>query len=332
MNDMPSEERPRNRLLDWMLSIMFPILLGTVGRISNTASRRLASFCAILFRAFNWGGMKLIRANIAVAFPEMNEKERNSLAKRNVFHCIWNWLDFIRLLKHPERVGDFIEDIRIPEDLTYPCIMCIPHIGSWELLAQGVPHHMHGGAAAVAALFPYPKLNEILARSRTINGLEIIPREGAVRGVFAALRKSINVGILIDQNLSPKHGGLFVDFFGLPVPTSPLPALAAMRRGVSLASGACIRGENGKFTIVVRNLGKPGDDETAQQLTQRIIAANEQMIREWPEQYTWLYKRWFYTPVDLEPERAARLPFYAKAPKYSLSDNVEPRIRKGAEQ
>ncbi|MBR6374229.1 MAG: lysophospholipid acyltransferase family protein [Victivallales bacterium] len=329
---MPSEERAHNRLLDWMLSIMFPILLGTVGHLSNAGSRRLASFCAMMFRAFNWGGMKLIRANIAVAFPELSKKGRNSLAKKNVFNCVWNWIDFIRLLKHPERSGDFLEKISVPEDLTYPCIVCIPHIGSWELFAQGIPHHIQGGAAAVAALFPYPKLNEILERSRTINGLEIIPREGAVRGVFAALRRNVNVGILIDQNLSPRHGGVFVDFFGLPVPTSPLPALAAVRRGVALTSGACIRGENGRFSIVIRNLGKPGAEETVQQITQRIISANEQMIREWPEQYTWLYKRWFYTPVDLAPELAAHLPFYAKAPKYSLSDNVEPRKTKVVEE
>jgi len=202
--------------------------------------------------------------------------------------------------------------------LKYPLIVCIPHIGSWELLAQTVPHHLPGGSAAVAALFPYPKLNEILARSRTMNGLEIIPREGAVRGVFSALRRGSNVGILIDQNLSPKHGGLFVDFFGLPVPTSPLPAIAATRRGMTLTSGACIRCESGKFRIVIKGIAPPGEDETMQGVTQRIIDANEQMIREWPEQYTWLYKRWFYTPVDLEPERAARLPFYAKAPKYRI--------------
>ena len=315
-----------------MLSIMFPILLGTVGRLSNAGSRRLASFCAMMFRTFNWGGMKLIRANIAVAFPEKDEKERNLLAKNTVFNCVWNWIDFIRLLRHPERIHDFIEELSISEDVTYPALVCLPHLGSWELFAQTVPRHLPGGSAAVAALFPYPKLNEILARSRTINGLEIIPREGAVRGVFSALRKGVNVGVLIDQNLSPKHGGLFVDFFGLPVPTSPLPAIAAARCNVALASGSCVRGKNGKFKIVIENIGKPGEDETMQQITQRIIASNERLIREAPEQYTWLYKRWFYTPVDLAPELVARLPFYAKSPKYSLSDNVEPRKRKGTEQ
>ena len=316
--NMPSEEKKRNRLLDCCLSILFPVLLETVGRLPDAFSRRLAAFCAFIFRIFNWSGMKLLRANLSVAFPERSMDEIDSLVRKNVFHCVWNWIDFIRLLKHPERAEDFIEEALIQEDLSYPLIMCIPHIGSWELLAQAVPHYLEHDCAAVAALFPYPKLNEILARSRTINGLEIIPREGAVRGVFSALRKGSNVGILIDQNLSPKHGGVFVDFFALPVPTSPLPALAAVRRKVQLASGACIRGANGRFRIIVRAIAAPAEGESIQDVTQRIIAANEDMIREWPEQYTWLYKRWFYTPVDLEPERAARLPFYAKAPKYSI--------------
>ena len=297
-----------------------PVLLCTVGNCSDGIARALAGFCAFWFRALNWGGMKLIRANLKVAFPDMEPCQIRALARKNVYNCTWNWIDFIRLLRHPERIEGFVEEYDIPDDLPSPAILCIPHIGSWELLAQAIPSRMKGKSAAVAALFPYRKLNDILARSRTVNGLGIIPREGAVRGMLEVLRKGTNVGILIDQNLSPKHGGLFVDFFGLPVPTSPLPALAAQRRKVALASSACIRNPNGKFRIIVRPIREPAPDESLKEVTQRIIAANEELIREWPEQYTWLYKRWFYTPLDLEPERVAKLPFYAKSPKYAMNE------------
>lgn len=293
-----------------------PLLLFVVGNFSDGASRRLAKCLSWLFCLFSRSGMKLIRSNLKVAFPEMDKKSISSMSRKVVFNSVWNWIDFIRLIRHPERVMSFVNGVDMPERIEEPVMLCLPHLGSWELLAQAIPFSMKGPCAAVASIFPYAKLNDILTRSRSANGLSIIPREGAVRGVLRALGEGVNVGILIDQNLSPRHGGVFVDFFGLPVPTSPLPAMAALRRKVTLLNSTCIREENGKFRIICEVLSPPALGEDQRDITQRIIEANERLIRRWPEQYTWMYKCWFYTPTDLEPERAARLPFYAKPPKY----------------
>lgn len=261
--------------------------------------------------------MKLIKANLKVAFPEKSEEEICLIARKNVFHIVWNWVDFIRILKHSDNIWGFMEGEGFPKDeLPSQMIFCLPHIGSWELVAQVGPRSFPK-CAAIAESFPYDKINEVLEHSRTINGLQIIQRDGAVRGTMAAVREAISVGILIDQNLSPRHGGEFVEFFGLPVPTSPMPAVLAKRYGVTLVTGACIRQPSGKFRLYHEILELP-DTNDKRELTQVILKANEKLIRQYPEQYNWLYRRWLYIPGDVSEELKTKYPYYAVQKEYRM--------------
>jgi KDO2-lipid IV(A) lauroyltransferase len=142
--------------------------------------------------------------------------------------------------------------------------------------------------------------------------------------VIAAIRKGTSIGFLIDQNLSPKHGGIFVDFRGLPVPSSPLPAIVALRYGVQLVSGTCVRKANGRFKMQLSPVPVTKDDDKFS-LTQKIIAANESLIVKYPEQYIWLYQRWKYIPSDIPTDLKAKYPYYAKEKGYMVHPDAKER-------
>ena len=314
-----SHAKPSHIITNAFLAIAMPTLLFAFGNLEDKATRRLAGLVACLMRLFARSSKKLIAANIRTAFPEMEESEVKRMVADNLLHTVWNWLDFLRILKNPSNIQCFLSETELPDTLPPQIILCLPHLGNWELVAQCAPHYF-SNCAAVAEIFPYNALNTILDRSRSINGLQIIPREGAAKGMLRAIREKTSVGILIDQNLSPRHGGLFVDFFGLPVPTSPLPAIIARRCRLPVFSGACVRQPDGRFKLVAKQVELPDTDDP-QRLTQAILAANEELIRRYPEQYTWLYKRWNCKPADLPPELAPRFPYYAIEKKYKLNSD-----------
>ena len=314
-----SHAKPSHIITNAFLAVMMPVLLFAFGNLGDKATRRVAGFIARLMRCFAVGSKKLIAANIRTAFPEMDETAVKRMVADNMLHTVWNWLDFLRILKNPVNIKRFLSAADIPAPLPPQIILCLPHLGSWELVAQCAPHYFKK-CAAVAEIFPYNALNNILERSRSINGLQIIPREGAAKGMLRAIREKTSVGILIDQNLSPRHGGIFVDFFGLPVPTSPLPAIIARRCHLPVLSGACIRQPDGRFKLLGKPVAMPDTDDP-QRLTQAILAANEELIRTYPEQYTWLYKRWSCKPADTPPELAPRFPYYAIEKKYKLNSD-----------
>ncbi len=306
----------KSKITNALLGVLLPLLLFCVGSLSDKGSRRLASFFAALMRLFYRPGVKLIRANLRVAFPNYPEDEIHRLSNENLRHLAWNWIDFLRILKKPSLVDSMMTEVDGVKGLASQIILCLPHLGSWELLAQYVPKILPD-SAAVAEVFPYRKLNEVLDKSRSVNGLKLIPRTGAAKNVVSAIRKGTSIGFLIDQNLSPKHGGIFVDFRGLPVPSSPLPAIVAMRYGVQLVSGACVRKEDGKFKTILSPVTVSEDDDKTT-LTQKILAANESLITQYPEQYVWLYMRWKYIPTDIPSELKAKYPYYAKEKGYTV--------------
>lgn len=305
-----------------ILKAVVPLLMLCVGGISDKSSRRLAGIVVPLIKWLYWPGFRLVKCNLKVAFPDKSQQEISKLASENMLHMAWSWIDFIRLLKNPHKVNDFMDSVEGAELMNDQIILCLPHLGSWELLAQYFPKIRHN-CAAVAEVFPYDKLNEVLDKSRSVNGLKLIPREGAVKGVIAELRQGTSIGVLIDQNLSPKHGGIFVNFCGLPVPSSPLPAFMAKKYNVQLISGTCIRLDNGKFKMILSPVTIDQDDDKYT-LTQKIISANEKLILDYPEQYTWLYRRWKYIPTDIPDSTKAKYPYYAVEKNYSTTPAAPP--------
>jgi chorismate mutase len=47
-------------------------------------------------------------------------------------------------------------------------------------------------------------------------------------------------------------------------------------------------------------------------LAQAMMSVLEDLIRQYPEQYVWLYKRWRYIPLDAPAEIAGKYPGYAR--------------------
>jgi KDO2-lipid IV(A) lauroyltransferase len=139
-----------------------------------------------------------------------------------------------------------------------------------------------------------------------------------------ALREGYQLATLIDQNTRVRDGGIFVDFFGLPVPTSRAPAMFARKLNAWVAVGGCVR-QGREYKLFLRELPRPAaeypDDES---LIQDLMHLTEDIVREHPEQYLWIYERWRYIPADASPELAARYPFYAtKAPPRFYDGNAE---------
>lgn len=185
------------------------------------------------------------------------------------------------------------------------------HFGNWELLsralaAAGFSH------VAVAATVKNPAVDAAFNRIREIPGVKILPRSGAVRGALRALRSGRHAAFLLDQNVKPEQGGVFVEFFGTPALMSTVAAVLSARAGAPIQPLFCEIEAGGKYRIYGTAAIIPGRDADAVETTQRVAQALEQEIRRAPGQWLWMYKRWKY--VDLA-RPGANYPFYRKQTK-----------------
>jgi KDO2-lipid IV(A) lauroyltransferase len=103
------------------------------------------------------------------------------------------------------------------------------------------------------------------------------------------------VGILIDQR-AKRSEGIWVDFFGRKAPSTPALAVLAMRTGAPVVPVFMIRSGYGKHRLVIKkplqlvdtgNIKK--DVETNTQLMNQTL---ESMIRQYPDQWFWVHRRW----------------------------------------
>ncbi|HZA50168.1 MAG TPA: lysophospholipid acyltransferase family protein, partial [Myxococcaceae bacterium] len=175
-------------------------------------------------------------------------------------------------------------------------LVATAHFGSWELLGtalarQGLPLH-----AVVRPL--RGALNEWIVQARLESGLRLIPSRGAIRGMLRALSDGGVVCMLLDQ-VMPLGKGVFVPFFGRPASTSPGLSAAARRTGVPVMVAASIRDGDVLRIHVEGPFPVPHTDDVDADIrahTAEITAALERLIRQHPEQWLWLHRRWKVQP------------------------------------
>jgi len=186
-----------------------------------------------------------------------------------------------------------------------------PHIGNWELAAFNISFAAKLPFAVLVRPQNNPYINTLIVNSRTSSGNKVIFEKGAVKEMIKTLKKGYFLAVLIDQNTRVRDGGIFVNFFGLPVPTSRAIAFFARKMKVNIALGGCLRDVKG-YKMFSKELPKKVIDyKTDEELVQDIMKMTEDIVREYPEQYLWLYKRWQYIPEGASSELRSKFPYYS---------------------
>jgi KDO2-lipid IV(A) lauroyltransferase len=182
-------------------------------------------------------------------------------------------------------------------------ILFSAHYGHWELIAlmQG---YLGLQLALVTRPLDNPRLERMLAEARGGSGNLIIHKRNAVSEMLKALRKGIGVGIVIDQDA--RHEGIFVPFFNRPASTTPTLALLALRTGASVVPVRSVPLDDGSYKItyepeleVVRTANRKND---VLRLTEHCTAIIERWVRQQPELWLWMHRRWKTQPLSqIEP-------------------------------
>ena len=172
------------------------------------------------------------------------------------------------------------------------------HSGNWELLALAFGSR-YDHLWTVARRQDNRHLNRVTERIRKTYGNGVIYRDGALRGMLAALKRQETVGLLIDQAAHPDEG-ILADFVGRPAWMLKAPAMIARRSGAAMLPVFIhLEGDTHIVTIHPEYLFSHAADpevcaaEDAAGLNRYI----EQYIIEHPTQWYWVHNRWKRAPA-----------------------------------
>jgi len=174
-------------------------------------------------------------------------------------------------------------DLFLEQSNNQGVVLVLPHMGNWELLAQGmflIRKDLNLGTH-------YRPLNNILIdqvvqKRRRRRGLQLFSKHDSTLRLTSFVRNQGLLAILADQRVGPRGAaGLF---FGRPTTLSPLPYLVAKRANAPLISIHCETTRCCQWKIVFRVI----DQKTAQACANAL----EESWRQSPSDVFWFEDRW----------------------------------------
>lgn len=292
----------------------------------------LATFCRLLpfkimrlFGAFCGrlvflipANRKLVLANLALAFPEKSLAERKAIGLKSTQGMCTSFIEQMWFRKSRKRIEKYLhysDDFRKIYDKNTsadkPAMFSALHYGNWELTA--IAHYLltDTKTSVVAKTIKNPRIDQLITEAREFSGAQVIKREGAGRKLLKVMRNKENVGLLLDQNTKGKDGSVWVDFFGVPARMTSIVAPLARKFDAHFLFINAERTKNG-FEFTIHELDKrPSEYETEMDFNQAVMSRIEELVRQKPEQWVWMYERWNKIPMD-RLELKEKYPFYSK--------------------
>ncbi|MFP4463125.1 MAG: lysophospholipid acyltransferase family protein [Guyparkeria sp.] len=239
---------------------------------------------------------RIMRANLAVAFPEWSAAARDELIDEHfarlgagICEGFWGW--FGNLEKVPEYRIIGLEHLEAARAEGRGVILNAAHVADMELGVYFVSRH-----APVHAVYRpnnNPVIDALIDQGREKHLAGLIHREDT-RAMVRALRAGDVLWTAPDQNYHGKTSA-FIPFLGLPAATNTaMPTLARMGRAVILPYHVRRFGTRYELEIEPPIQGIPSGDDGAD--TQRLVERLEAEIRRHPTMYLWGHRRFKTLP------------------------------------
>jgi KDO2-lipid IV(A) lauroyltransferase len=296
---------PRSKLLD---ATVGALAAGALSALKRMDRKRTANFAGALMRRLGplFPEHRLGRANLRAAFADKSAPEIEQ-----ILDGVWDNLGRIAVeFAHLDEFSVAGSGPLTPNVITYapetaeryrrlvqsgkPVLCFAAHLANWELPA--VAGKLLG--ARTALLYRRPNIrpiSDLIVKLREPLMGELVPTGLAAPVQLARLLQSgAHVGMLADQHFTR---GVEVIFFGRRCIANPLIALLARQTGCPIHGVRVVRQPDGNsFSGEITDAVEPVRDAAGRVdiagTMQAVTAVIEGWVREHPEQWLWLHRRW----------------------------------------
>lgn len=287
----------RRQLRDRLIGVILRVL----GRLPLRVNHALGGVLGTLVWLLPTRSARLTRINLALCFPDKDAAWHRRTARRSLqamarslTESPWLWR------AGPERLAGLAEappcyarlQSREPGRALF---LATPHLGSWEF--AGLHAAMHGPMASLYSPLPTPEIDRWVREARSATGAKLAPADRSGLRILQKARDAGEIiGVLPDQ--SPKGAsGVHAPFFGRRALTMTLlPRLLRGRddRVVFVFAERLPRGRGFRYHEL--EAGPEIADPDPRRAAAEINRLVEALVRQCPEQYNWVYKRFRPAP------------------------------------
>ena len=277
---------------------LFIVSLKSLGQLSLKNIYYLVKIIYFILRPIPMRLKKTIHINLSRCLPMLSQKELKRLEQKVFFHTLMRVAEmpffwFAPLTQVAKLQWEIHGEAAFKKTFSAGngVIVLVPHLGAWE----GVNYYMgHNNYPSVSLYKPrkkaYQELLIKIARERF--NVQMFPTNiTGIKNLFYSLHSGKCVGILSDHDPGD-NGGCFVPFFGIPANTTTLIKKLADKSQAALFFIIAERLDRAKgfrihFIAADPAISAPSPEDAAAALN----AQTAEIIKRFPAQYEWSYKR-----------------------------------------
>jgi KDO2-lipid IV(A) lauroyltransferase len=250
-----------------------------------------------------WFDVFRIRRDVALqnlerAFPDWNLKRRTQVARASLF-CMGQTIAEYALfpLLNEKRLRE-ISEIQGEQHLQSAfaggkgVLILSLHLGNGDLAIASLSRRGYK-MNLISKLFKNRWLNDLWFGMRAKHGTRFIAPEKSSFDILKALKRKEAVVFVLDQFMGPPVG-VRTKFFGHETGTAAGLATIALRTGAPVLPSYDYRKTDGKHVVVFEAPihDQSLTDENIARITQTYTDKIEAIIRQHPEQWMWIHRRW----------------------------------------
>ena len=277
------------RPFEWLgIALGFLVL----AHLPRRAMQAACDFGGAVMHFFDRRGRELALANLRIIFgrdvPGAEKIVRRSYRNmaRAVGHAFWTCRN---AAKRAAAAGEMSEEAKAFLAANRPAVTVSAHLGCWEILSQLAYLEGHS-MMSVAKDIGTSAMTSLLMKARRSIGQEIVRADGAFRPLMQGLKDGKSLGLLVDQVVKPRNGGVWVRFFGCPVPVSAAPAFFAAKGKAPVVIAWSRPLRDGRYRCELIRTYAPGAARDIWGFTQSCIRDLERVIRRHPSCWVLNYR------------------------------------------
>lgn len=249
-----------------------------------------------IFHILSTKRRNIVLSNLSIAKPDLNELERENLAKKVFRYSFGNLLSSsktgtmpVTKLKEHVTLGNLEAIKSLPKDKG--CIFMIFHMGNWEILTR--VHDLIGLEKPTGSIFQTlknPLVDKHIRESREKEGTKLFAKKRGLIEATKFLKNGGALGILCDQYAGRK--GISLSLFNKKTFVTPLPATMAQKYDCPIIPVIITTEQAGHWKLSFGEAIKIPKELDKNEATLALAPIMESIMRENIQDIFWLHDRW----------------------------------------
>ena len=253
-------------------------------------ARMLGIFTYHVIRVRRDVTMENLRHSLGEKFSEKELRKIACKAYINIGITFMEMLIIQRFTDHILEIVDMSDSYILKRNIDkgHGVVVVSCHFGNWEVNGAAIGT-LNIPITVVVKRQSNPYIDSMININRTGFGINVINQGVSVKHIVRALRNNEVIGLISDQDAGRE--GIFIDFFGRRASTPRGAAQLALKYKAPIVVAMAVRTRNGKYKSIFQEL-TVNEHDTVETVTQRYTTIMEDIIRQYPEQYFWMHRRW----------------------------------------